>query len=325
MKAVRLSEYGGQLAFNDVPRPAIARDEILVKIRSTAVNHLDLVKASGTARQILPIDLPWIPGHEFSGVVEQIGSDVTAWAPGDAVFGANETGGAYAEYLAVKPALIARKPSNLSFEEAASVPVASQTAWQGIFTHGHLKKGQTILIHGGAGAVGAYAVQLASHAGATVIATASGDDEAYLKSIGANLVIDYRETQFEKVLREKVDVVFNLVGGDTQKRSFHVLKEGGHLVSAIQPPSPEETPRHRVSGTMMRLAPSGDGLGTIARLLEEGTIRPDVATVYALQDAAQAWKDIAGNLPGVHGMSPSGPRAAGRRSHGKIVLRVADF
>jgi NADPH:quinone reductase-like Zn-dependent oxidoreductase len=316
MKAVRLLEYGGQLVFNDVPTPTIARDEILVKIKSTAVNHLDLVEASGTARQILPIDLPWIPGHEFSGVVEQIGSDVAACAPGDAVFGTSGMG-AYAEYLAVKPAAIARKPSNLSFEEAASVPVASQTAWQGIFTHGHLEKGQTILIHGGAGAVGAYAVQLASHAGATVIATASGDDEAYLNSIGASRVIDYREAQFEKVLREKVDLVFDLIGGDTQKRSFLVLKEGGHLVATTQPVSQEETARHRVSGAMMRLAPSADGLGRIARLLEEGTIRPDVATVYALQDAAQAWKDIAGNL------SPTGPGAARRRSHGKIVLRVA--
>src|SRR6266566_3861183 len=200
MKAVRVLEYGGQLVFNDVPTPTIARDEILVKIKSTAVNHLDLVKASGTARQILPIDLPWIPGHEFSGVVEQIGSDVTAYAPGDAVFAANETGGAYAEYLAVKQAFIAKKPASLSFEEAASVPVAAQTAWQGLFTHGHLDNGQTILIHGGAGAVGAYAVQLASHAGATVIATASGHDEVYVKSIGASRVIDYREEQFEKVL-----------------------------------------------------------------------------------------------------------------------------
>src|SRR5438132_6562281 len=110
MKAVRLQEYGGPLEFSDVPVPTIARDEILVKIGSTAVNHLDLVKASGAARQILPIDLPWIPGHEFSGVVDQIGSDVAEWAPGDAVFGANGTGGAYAEFLAVKAAAIARKP-----------------------------------------------------------------------------------------------------------------------------------------------------------------------------------------------------------------------
>src|SRR5882724_4839533 len=267
MKAVRVSEYGGQLVFNDVPTPTIARDEILVKIKSTAVNHLDLVKASGKARQILPIDLPWIPGHEFSGIVEQTGSDVAAYAPGDAVFGISGMG-AYAEYLAVKPATVARKPSNLSFEEAASVPVAAETAWQGIFTYGHLEKGQTILIHGGAGAVGAYAVQLASHAGATVIATASGDDEAYLKSVGASLVIDYREAQFEEVLREKVDVVFDLIGGDTQKRSFLVLKEGGRLVATTQPVSQEETARHRVSGAMMRLAPSADGLGRIARLLE---------------------------------------------------------
>src|SRR6266853_5560060 len=142
MKAVKLLEYGGQLVFDEVPTPAIARDEILVKIKSTAVNHLDLVKASGVARQVLPIDLPWIPGHEFSGIVEQIGSEVTAWAPGDAVFAANGIGGAYAEYLAVKPAAITRKPSNLPFEEAASVPVAAETAWQGIFTHGHLEKGQ---------------------------------------------------------------------------------------------------------------------------------------------------------------------------------------
>jgi len=322
MKAIRLLEYGGQLEFDDVPTPTIARDEVLVQIKSTAVNHLDLVEASGTARQILPIDLPWIPGHEFSGVVEQIGRDVAAFAPGDAVFGTTTGMGAYAEYLAVKAAAIARKPSNLSFEEAASVPVAAQTAWEGLFTHGHLEKGQTILIHGGAGAVGAYAVRLASHAGATVIATASGDDEAYLKSIGASRVIDYREAQFEKVLREKVDVVFDLVGGDTQKRSFLVLKEGGYLVSAVQPVSQEDAARHLVSGMMMRLTPSADMLGRIARLLEDGTIRTDVATVYALQDVAQAWKHMAGNLPGVHRVSPSEPGTP-HRKHGKIVLRVA--
>src|SRR5258708_29506125 len=233
MKGARLWEYGGELVFHDVPTPTIAREEVLVKIKSTAINHLDLVEASGSLKQILPIDLPWIPGHEFSGVVEQIGSDVAVWAEGDVVFGTTTGVGAYAEYVAVKAAAIARKPSNLSYEDAASVPVASQTAWQGMFTHGHLEKGQTILVHGGAGAVGAYAVQLASHAGATVIATASGDDEAYLKSIGASRVIDYRESQFEKVLKEKVDVVFDLVGGETQKRSFLVLKEGGHLVCRL--------------------------------------------------------------------------------------------
>jgi NADPH:quinone reductase-like Zn-dependent oxidoreductase len=321
MKAVRVLEYGGQLVFGDVPTPVIARDEILVKARSTAVNHLDLVKASGAARQILPIALPWVPGHEFSGVVEQIGSDVETYAPGDPVFGTSAMG-AYAEYLAVKPATITGTPSNLSFEEAASVPVASQTAWQGIFTHGQLEKGQRILIHGGAGAVGGYAVQLAAHVGATVIVTASGSDAAYLNSIGASQVIDYREAQFESVLREKVDVVFDLIGGETQARSFLVLKQGGRLVSSTQPVSPELAARHRVWGEMMRLAPSGDVLSSIVGLLKQGTIRPDVATVYALQDAAQAWKDITEHLPGVHKLSSSGPKAARRRPHGKIVLRV---
>ena len=118
-------------------------------------------------------------------------------------------------------------------------------------------------------------------------------------------------------------MVFDLIGGDTQKRSFLVLREGGHLISAVQPVSQEEAAMHRVSGVMMRLAPSGEGLGRIGRLLEEGTIQPDVATVYTLQDAAQGWKDIAGNLPGVHGMSPSGPGGARHKSHGKIVIRVA--
>ena len=161
MKVVRALEYGGPLVFDEIPAPAIAPDEILVKTESTAVNHVDLVKASGMARAVLPINLPWIPGHEFSGVVEEIGSGVAAFSQGDAVFGATSGMGAYAEYVAVKAAVIAKIPSNLTFEEAASVPVAAQTAWHGIFTHGHLEKGQTILIHGGAGAVGAYAVQLA--------------------------------------------------------------------------------------------------------------------------------------------------------------------
>jgi len=226
------------------------------------------------------------------------------------------TMGAYAEYLALKPAVVVKKPANLSFEEAASVPVASLTAWQGVFDHGRLEKGQTILIHGGGGAVGGYAVQFASRAGATVITTARGDDAAYLKSVGASQVIDYRDGQFEKVIREKVDVVFDLIGRDTRTRSFPLLKEGGQFV-ATQPISQEELAAHHVSGAMMRVAPSAELLGRIARMLDEGTIRADVATVYPLQDAAKSWQDITENV------SPSGLVTARRRSHGKIVIRVA--
>lgn len=149
MKAVRLHTYGGPLPFEELSSPVITDNEVLVKIRSTAINHLDLVEASGTAIEAFPIVLPWTPGHEFSGVVERVGKDARGFAPGDPVFG-NSTSGAFAEYVAVKPAAIVAKLLNLSFDEAASVPVAAQTAWQGIFTHGHLRSGQTILIHGSA-------------------------------------------------------------------------------------------------------------------------------------------------------------------------------
>jgi NADPH:quinone reductase-like Zn-dependent oxidoreductase len=313
MKAIRLHAYGGALAFEDVPAPAMAGDEMLVKIRSTAVNHLDLVEASGALRQMFPIDLPWIPGHEFSGIVEEVGKTAVGLAPGDAVFG-NSSAGAYAEYLAVRPSFLVKKPSNLSFEEAASVPVAALTAWQGIFTHGRLAEGQSILIHGGAGGVGAYAVQFAARAGADVTATGSGDDESYLKSIGARRVINYRTGRFEDELPNKVDVVFDLIGGDTQQRSFLVLKAGGYLIAANQPVSQEEAAKYKVTGLMMSVVPSAEALGPIARLLESGSIRTDVATVYALEDAADAWRDMAAG--------PASP-AGSRRPHGKVVLRVS--
>src|SRR6266404_902456 len=250
MKAVRLRAFGEAVALEDIPAPAPADDQIFVRVRSTAVNHLDLVEASGAARQMFPIDLPWIPGHEFSGVVERTGKDVSGFAPGDAVFG-NSTSGAYADFLAITPTAIVKKPANLSFEEAASVPVAAETAWQGIFTHGQLAKGQTILIHGGAGGVGAFAVQLAAHAGANVVATASSVDATYLKSIGAARVIDYRNARFEDELPDKVDVVFDLIGGETQRRSFSVLKPGGYLIATNQPVPQDEAAKYGVTGIIM--------------------------------------------------------------------------
>jgi len=313
MKAIRVFEYGKPPVLTEMPTPTIADDEVLVKVRSTAVNHLDLVEASGMAKEFFPIHLPWVPGHEFSGVVERVGSRVKSFAPGDAVFGNSKSGGTYADYVAAEPAVIVKKPANLSDEEATSVPVAAQTAWQGVFTHGRLAKGQTILIHGGAGGVGAYAVQLAAQAGANVVVTGSGDDVAYLKSIGASRVIDYRAARFENELPDKVDVVFDLIGGETQQRSFQVLKKGGYLVAANQPVAQEQAARYGVTGLMMNLVPSAEGLGRIARLLEEGKLRADVSTVYALEDTAKAWEAMAG-----------GPAsAATRRGHGKVVLRVA--
>jgi NADPH:quinone reductase-like Zn-dependent oxidoreductase len=313
MKAMTLHTYGGPLALEDASMPGVGDDDVLVKVSTTTVNHLDLVKASGAAKEFFPIDLPWVPGHEFSGVVERVGRAVEGFAPGDAVFGFSDSG-AYAEYVAVKPAAIVKKPSNLSHEEAASVPVAALTAWQGVFTHGHLAKGQTVLIHGGAGAVGAYAVQFAAQAGANVVVTATGDDEAYLKSIGATRIIDFRKARFENELTDKVDVVFDLIGGETQERSFQVLKKGGYLIAANQPVSQEQAAKHGVTGLMMSVAQSQEGLSRIAGMLAEGKLRADVATVYPLGEAPRAWSEMAG-----------GPAAAttNKRAHGKVVIRVA--
>jgi NADPH:quinone reductase-like Zn-dependent oxidoreductase len=311
VKAIRITEYGKSPALSELPTPTIGPDEVLVKVRASALNHLDLVEASGMAKQFFPIELPWIPGHELSGIVERVGAQVHSVAVGDAVFGDAASGGAFAEYAAVKANMIVKKPPTLSHEEAASVPVAAQTAWQGIFTHGHLTRGQTILIHGGAGAVGAYAVQMAAQAGANVVVTASAEDESYLKSLGANHVIDYRK-RFEIELSDKVDVVLDLIGGETQERSFLVLEKGGILVAANQPVSPEKAAQFGVTGILMNLSPSAESLGAIAGLLEAGKLRADVATVYPLEDAAKAWEDMAG-----------GPAAATRRRHGKLVLRVS--
>jgi NADPH:quinone reductase-like Zn-dependent oxidoreductase len=217
-------------------------------------------------------------------------------------------GGAYAEYVAANPQKISLKPVSVSFAEAASIPVVAQTAWQGLFTHAHLKQGQTILIHGGAGAVGGYAVQFAHQAGAKVIVTASGADRNFLKSLGADEVIDYKTERFESLVNG-VDAVFDLVGGETQQRSYAVLKQGGHLVAVNQPPSPEEAKKHQVSAVMMDMKPSTEGLKHIADLIDSGKIRTDVAEVFPLEKAAESWSGMA---------APSGQK----NKHGKIVLTV---
>jgi NADPH:quinone reductase-like Zn-dependent oxidoreductase len=315
MKAIRLYEYGGTLTVDDISKPTINDDEVLIKVKNTAVNHLDTVEASGVAKGIFPIVLPWIPGHEFSGVVEEIGKKVTSFKKGDAVFG-NSSKGAYAEYIGVKSDLIAKKPENLSFAEAAAVPVAAQTAWQAIFDHGKLGKGQTVLIHGGAGGVGAFAVQLAHDKGAKVITTASDSDKEFLYAIGANQVIDYKTEKFEDKIVGKVDVVFDLIGGENQQRSYQVLKQGGYLISAAQPVSANDASKYKVTALLMSMVPSTERLASIAKLLEEGKLKADVARLYPLENASQAWEDISTNLS-------KGKQATRKGAHGKLVLEVS--
>ena len=319
MKALTVLDYNMPLKLVEIAKPVVGNRELLVQVKDTTVNHVDIVKASGAVRQIFPIELPWIPGHEFSGIIEEAGKEIESLKPGEAVFG-NISQGGYAEYLAVNEDSIVRLPKNLTFPQAASVPVAAQTAWQGIFEHGNLAAGQTILIHGGAGAVGAYAVQFAHNIGANVIVTASAGDKDFLSGIGANQVIDYRSENFEEEITGKVDVVFDLIGGDVQQRSYAVLRKGGYLIAASQPVSREEASKHKVTALLMNMIPSSKRLSKIAKLLEEGKVKADVAAIYSFKDATQAWKDLAGNL-GANKNNQSGKMQSSK--HGKLVIQVS--
>ena len=194
MKAIKLKEYGSaeNLQLEETEMPSITDEQVLVKIYAASVNQFEIKIASGIMKELFPIEFPWIPGSDFAGVVEKVGKNVDSFKAGDEVYGNSGKFGAYAEYIAADTDKIAAKPAPLDFEQAASVPVVALTAYQGLFKHGKLQSGQTVLIHGAAGAVGAYAVQFAKNAGAKVIATSSAEDKNFVKSLGADQVIDYK-------------------------------------------------------------------------------------------------------------------------------------
>jgi NADPH:quinone reductase-like Zn-dependent oxidoreductase len=293
MKAVRVHAYGGpeQLRLEEAPQPKVENGKVLVRIHAASVNPIDFKLASGNMRQIMPINFPWIPGGDFSGIVEEIGPGVTGLSKGDAVYGDASGGGAYAEFYAGPASMIAPKPRQLSDAEAASVPLAAQTAWQGLFDHGRLERGETVLIHGAAGGVGTFAVQLAHLKGAKVLATGSAANTDYLRSFGADTVIDYKATPFESVAKN-VDLVLDLIGGETQRRSFGVLKPGGRLIATAQPPSAEEAAKHKVEAQMMSMKASTTNLAQLSELLDAGKLKTIVAKTYPLAQARDAWTEI---------------------------------
>jgi NADPH:quinone reductase-like Zn-dependent oxidoreductase len=307
MNAIRLRQYGGpeQLRYEEAPTPAPAPGHALVRVQAASVNPFDLKLASGIFKQSMPITFPFTPGGDFAGVVESVGAGVTELERGDAVFGNSPGGGAYAQFVSARVSLLAARPTKLTPIEAASVPVAAQTAWQALFDHGHLERGQTVLIHGAAGGVGTFAVQLAHWKGARVLATGSADNVAYLRSLGADQPIDYRATPFDSIAKG-VDVVLDLIGGETQKRSYAVIKPGGRLVSTVQPPAQDEAAKHDVSAAFISMKPSSGGLNQLADLLASGAIQTVVTKRYPLAQAADAWKE---QMKG--------------HARGKIVLEVA--
>lgn len=291
MKAIRIHKYGGpeQLRYEDAPTRQPAAGEVLVRVQGASINPIDYKLASGAFRERMPLQFPWIPGGDFCGVVEEVDAGVSEVKRGDAVYGDTPGGGSYAELTTVLAGMVAAKPKRLSLLDAASVPLAGQTAWQGLFDHGHLQSGQTVLIHAAAGGVGLFAVQLAHWKGARVLATASAANADYLRSLGADVVIDYKTTRFETVAKD-IDLVLDLVGGETQQRSFAVIKPGGYLVSAVQPPSTEEAGRRKFHAVIMRMQASTRNLKQLGELLDAGTIRTVVTETYPLAQAAEAWR-----------------------------------
>jgi NADPH:quinone reductase-like Zn-dependent oxidoreductase len=304
MKAVRIHNYGGPevLKFEDAPRPQPGPGEALVRIHAAAVNPVDWKIRAGRLKE--RIHLPVIPGWDLSGVVEATGPGVTRVKKGDEVYAMPRRLGAYAEYIVAKESEVALKPKSVDHVHAAAIPLATLTAWQALFDTAGLKAGQKVLIHGASGGVGSFAVQLAKGKGAYVIGTASGRNQSFIRELGVDEPIDYKETGFEDVVHD-MDVVLDTIGGDTQKRSWKVLKKGSIVVSIISPPSAEEAAKHGVRQGYVRVQPNAAELTEIAELVDSGKLKPVVATVLPLSEARRAQEQ-----------SETG------HARGKIVLKV---
>ncbi len=293
MKAVQVHEYGNPAGMRVelVEKPALKPDEILVRVEAASVNPVDWKVCDGVLRNKLPMPMPFIPGGDFSGTVAAIGRSTRGFSTGMAVFGMTSTpgyrSGGFAEFVAAKAAHVVAKPVSLSHEEAAGVPLAALTAWQAVFDRAGLSAGQRILIHAGAGGVGGFAIQFARETGAIVTTTASPANTNYVRQLGADEVIDYQAEKFENGRRD-FDVVIDLIGGETQARSYTVLRRGGVLVNAWGAIMQDKAEAAGVRGVKVAVEPDGGQLGRISALIDAGKVRVSVAKVFALADCAKA-------------------------------------
>jgi NADPH:quinone reductase-like Zn-dependent oxidoreductase len=288
MKAIRIHEFGGPevLRQDELALPVPKDDEILVKIHAASVNPIDYKIRSGARgdRSKLPLTL----GRDLSGTVETVGARVRDVSQGDAVYGMPDWDrGTYAEYVVLKPAERAFKPRTSDHVGSAAVPLAALTAWQGLFDHGKLQSGQRVLIHGGGGGVGHLAIQLAKARGAWVATTVSKQDIGFAQGLGADQVIDYKGQQFEDQLRD-MDLVYDLIGGETQTRSFKILKHGGALISTVQNPDEALAVQKSIHTARYMAVPNAGQLGEIASLIDQGKVKPVIAATFRLADAAKA-------------------------------------
>jgi NADPH:quinone reductase-like Zn-dependent oxidoreductase len=293
MTAIRVHEYGDADTLNveTVPCPRPGKNEILVRVSAAGVNPIDWMVREGYVDDALDPSLPYIPGWDLSGTVTAVGEGVTRFSSGDSVFGLiemPEPGNAYAEYASVPANHVVRKPDYLDHIKAAAVPMVGLTAWRALFTTGELESDQQVLIHAGAGGVGHMAVQFADHIGAEVIATASGRNETYLRDLGVDEFVNYRDSQFEKVV-DGADLVVDAVGGETLDRSVAVLNDGGSIVTLPEPPTDavRERARSECNGTVewFSVQPDTEILGRIRGLLEDGHVEPTVSDTFPLTDA----------------------------------------
>ena len=308
MKAVVAHEYGAPdvLKFEDVPRPEPKENEALVRVIASSVNPADPLTLSGKYAREFGTHLPLIPGYDIAGIVDKTGAKVTKLKKGQAVYGYPTFGGGWAEYVNVTEGEVAAKPKSLSFVEAAAVPLGALTAWQSLVTTAQLNAGQTILIHGGSGGVGSFAVQIAKARGARVIATASTANQDLLKQLGADVAIDYSKTRFEEVARD-VDAVLDPVGKETLGRSYGVVKKGGIIMSLVALPDLAELEKRGIHGAAISVHPDAKDLTEIADLIDAGKIKPVVTQVLSLNDAITAQQ-----------------QAATHHTRGKVVLKIAD-
>lgn len=308
MKAVRIHEYGNRevLVFEDAPMPSITSNEVLVRVIAASVNPVDWKIREGYLKEMISYQLPLTLGWDVSGVVTEVGTNVTRFRVGDAVYSRPDIkrNGTYAEFVAIRESEVALKPLTISHNEAASLPLAGITAWEVLITTAQLSAGQRVLIHAGSGGVGSLAVQLAKSRGAYVIATTSGKNVALVESLGADEVIDYQTQNFTEKLRD-IDVVFDTLGGDIQESSWSVLKKGGILISIVNPPSDTKAKELGVQSAFVFIEPSAYILKQLAELVEQGKLRPVIGAEFALHDIVKA-----------HELSETG------RTVGKIVLYV---
>jgi NADPH:quinone reductase-like Zn-dependent oxidoreductase len=308
MKAICAHARGGAevLVYEDAPRPTPGRGDALLRVGAAAITPTELTWPDTWETGDGKERLPSIPAHEASGIVAELGPDATGVRVGDRVYALTDfhRNGAAAEYAAVRAADLAPTPRSLDDVHAAAVPLAALTAWQALFDHAGLAAGQSVLVHGAAGGVGTYAVQLARWKGARVVATASRDDAAFVRDLGADMVIDHRAERFEDRVRD-MDVVLDTVGRETQRRSWTVLRRGGTLVSIVEPPSQADATSRGVRGVHFIVEPDRDQLVRIAGLVDAGHLRPVIDAVFPLPRAREAFD-----------------RALHGHHRGKIVLAV---